>query len=175
MFDENKLKNYLIGFETSKNVTKSKVENKLEDMEQKILRLTNEKRDTLELYAKGNIERATYSKKCMEYDNEMRSVKNERSTLLATIPALHKKNTVDTSLEQYCNALETRFKKCADFNSKRQLLRDYIHQVVLTNGKIKVCGSVPVQLDAYTDPDQPSDAKEIKFSIPAEAISELRK
>lgn len=168
MTDESKLKNHLAGFGAEKSSTKIETENQLKNMAEKILNLKNGKQNTLERYAEGKINRSAYSQKCREYDAEISQAKNERDQLLTAIPSLHKKDIVDASLEQYCSALRTRLYKCNDFDLKRRLLLDYIQQVVFTNGRIEMCGSVPIQLDAYADPDQSSEAREIKFSIPRE-------
>ncbi|OGH80862.1 MAG: hypothetical protein A3I29_03790 [Candidatus Magasanikbacteria bacterium RIFCSPLOWO2_02_FULL_44_11] len=44
------------------------------------------------------------------------------------------------------------WKKCLDFNTKRQFLLDYVEKVSYREGQVTLRGSVPVKLKAYTDP-----------------------
>lgn len=70
----------------------------------------------------------------------------------------------NTSLRR-CETAKVRFERAKDFNSKRQFLLDFIENVEYDHGKIAVKGSVPIQLQAYKDPTQTSEAEKIEFSI----------
>jgi len=143
--DEAKLKKYLVGVKTKKDNTKLKIESQLKALEQKILKLTGGKRDILERYAKGKIDRGVYSKRCKQYDVEISKTKDKRDELLTTVPTLHKKDTVEMNVGQYCNTLKNQFKKCTNFNTKRKFLQDHIEKVIFTHGRVSIVGSVPIQ------------------------------
>jgi len=165
MTNETKLKNHLIGHMDKPSTVKSEAQRKLKAIEQKLLDFTNRKREIVDLYAKGKINRAEYGKKCQQYDAAINEAKNTRTALLTMIPALHQKGTVESSVESYCNGLKSRLQNCADFDTRRQLMLNYIKQIVFARGKVEVHGSVPIQLGAYSDPDQSSEASEIRLVI----------
>ncbi|KKW19793.1 MAG: hypothetical protein UY63_C0006G0035 [Parcubacteria group bacterium GW2011_GWA2_51_10] len=168
MTNKNKLKDYIIGYKENRGSVRQEAENELKTIEQKISQLMLEKKDILEQYAKGQLNRDNYGRKCHEYDQKIDGVKTERNKLLSMVPALHKRSVVDTSIEKYCDAARTRLEKCADFDTKRQLLLDYLQKVAFVRGKVEVHGSVPIQLAAYSDPEQSSEAREVGFVIKSE-------
>jgi site-specific DNA recombinase len=165
MTNETKLKDYLIGYADKPNVARAEAQRKLKAIEQKILDFTNCKKGVVDLYARGEINRAEYGKKCQQYDAAINAAKNTRTALLTMIPALHQKNTVESSVESYCNSLKSRLQNCADFDTRRQLMLNFVKQIVLTRGKVEVHGSIPIELSAYSDPDQSSEASEMRFVI----------
>jgi len=167
MVDEHKLKGHLVGFKIKKTSRKIRVESRLKNIEQKIVEIGANKRHVLALYAQGEVDRSEYSKRCLQHDQEISKAKNERKDLLSTMPALHQDDIVDASLKRYCNTLKTRFEGCTEFESKRQLLLDYIQQVAFNSGKVELHGSVPIHLKAYEDSEQTSEARKIDFSITA--------
>lgn len=41
-------------------------------------------------------------------------------------------------------------------------------KIIYSNDEVTVCGSVPVKLKAYEDPDQHTEVSKIDFNIPGE-------
>jgi hypothetical protein len=81
------------------------------------------------------------------------------------MPGLHRRDIIESSLEQYCTNLKTRIEKSSDFDSKRQLLLDYIEKIVFVKETVEIHGSVSILLDAYRDHDQTSESGKIKFVL----------
>jgi hypothetical protein len=54
-----------------------------------------------------------------------------------------------------------RFERCADFESKRQFLRDHVEKVIFLRSNVTIVGSVPIE----QDPQQPSAANRLEFRI----------
>lgn len=124
-----------------------------------------EKKSVVDLYANGQIDRERYGKKCQTYDTDIKGVRIERDQLLAAVPALHKKDVVETSVEQYSTTLKNKWEKSTDFDSRRQLLLAHVDRIVLANGKVDLHGSIPVGLESYANPEQSSNVRKIAFVI----------
>lgn len=119
--------------------------------------------------------REGYAKKAVLFDQEIKATKTEKSELINKIPALHQNDTVELSIENYCKSVKNKLGKSVDFNIKRQLMLEFIQKIIFTDGLVKVCGSIPVQLKAYEDPDQTSEASKIEFVIPQTVSYKYRK
>ncbi len=165
MADPLNLKQYLPGLKIKENKDKARTELRLQNLEYKINKLTSEKNNLLKSYIGGEISREAYAKKAVLSDQEIINARAERTELINKIPNLHQGETVETSIENYCKSIKNKLRKCNDFNSKRQLALEHIQKIVFTNGQVKVYGSIPIQLKAYEDPDQTSEARKIEFII----------
>jgi len=128
----------------------------------------NEKKNVLEYYAKGKIDRDAYGKKCRQYDTEIRKVRSKRDELLEKVPTFHKNDTLEIGVERYCDFVKKRLRKCGDFDSKRQLLLDYIRKIIFTKGKVELHGSVPTLPEVYSESEQTSETKGLKFIVKKE-------
>jgi len=120
------------------------------------------------LYATGAIDRTTYAQRSQQRDEEVNEVKTERAEIIKQIPDLHKKDIVEVSVQQFCDSVKSRLAICDSPEVKRQFLQDYIEKIIYDRSQVTLIGSVPIKLQAYDDPDQPSDASKIGFSIIAE-------
>ncbi|MEK7500366.1 MAG: hypothetical protein AAB649_07250 [Patescibacteria group bacterium] len=123
------------------------------------------KRRLLELYTSGELERDDYINKNLEYDNETNRLKIEKVELIKRIPLLHKKEVIDTSIQQYCEGARIRFEKCTDFETKRQFLLDYVDKVVYWNEKVELHGFVPIKLKVYEGKEETTQLAKIEFCI----------
>jgi len=99
------------------------------------------------------------------YDQQIIRTRAEKSELINKIPTLHQSDIVQRSIENYCKSVKVKLEKYTDLEYKRQLLLDCITKIIYIKGKMILYGSIPILLDAYTDPDQTSDASKIEFSI----------
>ncbi len=123
------------------------------------------RKQTIDKYADGKIDRSEYVKQCRQYDDQLMNLKMTKTKLLEQIPTLHKSEVVDASIRRYSESVKTRLLICADNNSKREFLKDYIREVIYDNTSVTIIGSIPVKLKAYHDPDQSSDASKIESKI----------
>lgn len=165
MADPAKLQQYIYEIKDKPGLTQIGIEKQLNDIEQKMKKLNEEKRHVLDSYAIGRINRREYSQQCLGYDKEVNKAKAARKDLLKRISTLHKSEAVDMSTKQYCNSVKTQLEKCTDFDSKRQLLLDYVEKVIYRDGHVTLQGSVPITIKAHEDPDQLSEGGKIPFSI----------
>ncbi len=137
-------------------------------IEQKMAEYTKTKQNSLTAYARGEITHAEHSTKCKECDIEIAHLKEELRNLLANVPTLHRDNVVEANIERYTNTFKTRLAETNDFDSTRQLLRDYIKHIIFTRGNVEIHGAIPILLNAYSEPDQTSEVQfVIKSQVPS--------
>jgi len=165
MLDPVKIKKYLEYSKVRSKFDHEIMDQKLKAVAAKLKELAEEKRNILNSYARGKITKREYSENSLRSDDQINRVKIERAELLKKIPLLHKRNIVEANIGQFCDTTRARFQKCTDFESKRQFLLDHIESIIYSPTKITIIGSVKIQLAAYNDPDQPSDASKITFRI----------
>ena len=168
MLDPENLKKHMDFFKSKGRNAQIKMEQKLKNLEQKIQDLTEEKKRIIDIYASGDIAKEEYIRRNLGYDNEINMMKIERVEMIKRIPLLNKTEVLEYSIAQYCDAARIRYKKCSDFQTKRQFLLDYVEHVTNWNYKITVHGSVPVQAGKTNkDGDQTAESEmgKIEFSI----------
>jgi len=169
MAHPDKLKKCLEGASDKTHLTQARMEKKLKAVDDAIKDLKKQKKRILDLYATGDLDRGRYAQKSLWYDNEINKKGIERQELITKIPILHKKEVVDVSIRRFCDELQARIEICNDFNTKRQLFLDYIEKIVykvqVKDGEVNLYGSIPVHLEAYNNPDQPSEVSKIGFCI----------
>lgn len=161
MTDSNKLKLHMNAVGGRSN----NIEEKLKRNEDQISNLILMRKQTIDKYANGKIDRSEYVKQCRQYDGQLMNLKMTKTKLLEQIPTLHKSEVVDASVRRYCESVKTRLLICADNDSKREFLKYYIREVIYDNTRVTIIGSIPIKLKAYDDPDQTSDASKIEFKI----------
>lgn len=152
------------------NFTHQKLEKEINDLEDNISELKKEKKYLLDKYATGKITRTEYAKKCIQSDNDIDKLKTNKNKLIQSVPALHKKYVIEASVKQFCEIAKDRFEQSTNPETKRQFLLDYIEKVVYLNKKVTLCGSIPVKLKAYEDPNQPSESSRVRFHIEKELL-----
>lgn len=165
MTEPSKLQDCLIGYKPNSNSAKQQTQNQFKIIDQKVEQLSSAKKNAVELYATGELNRIEYSQQAQHYDSELKKAKNDRAQLLATVPGLHKRSIVEPSLRQYCNGLKARLENSDDFDSKRKFCLDYIEQIVFTEGRVRLYGTIQAELNAYADPEQTSEARKVPFVI----------
>lgn len=142
-----------------------RVENRLKEIERYISNLAEQRKSIIDLYASGTIDRPTYAERCQKHDNAISRAKTERSEIIKSIPALHKKDIVDVSIQQFCEAVKTRWAICKNYDLQRKFMLDFVEKIIYNNTNVTLIGSVPVKLKTYEDPDQPSEASKLEFRI----------
>ena len=140
------------------------LQGELENIEQKIQVLIQQKKQITDRYAMGNLDRAQYTKECLWYDSEIRKIQLKRKELIGYIPLLHKDEVIDMAVKQYCNSVKARLEKCATFENKRQFFLDFIEKVICYKNKITLRGSIPVKIKARENVDRLTEISEIKFT-----------
>lgn len=121
-----------------------RLEQQLQDIEQNIQKLHDDKKRLLDVYISKDLSKEQYAEKSMDIDNEINRLKGTREDVSKQIPILHKAEVIDTSIKQYCETAKIRFEKCLDFETQRKFLLDYIERITFWNDRIEVRGSVPI-------------------------------
>lgn len=166
MTDPSKLKKCLEFANDKSRTSQWRMEKKLKHIDQKIKDFAEQKKQIINAYASGQINRATYAERCQNHDMEVAAIKAERSGIINRIPILHKKDIVDVSVRRYCESVKGRLAICVDDpESRREFIKDYVGEVIYNNMNVTLNGSVPIKLKVYEDPDQPSEVSRIKFKI----------
>ncbi len=164
MTDSNKLSLCLsAGEDQPKN--RKQVESKLKQNEQYINDLAIKRKQTIDQFATGKINRGEYVKRCLSYDEELKQLKINKSKLLKQVPNLHDEEIIEVSIKRYCESVRSRLNLCNNSEKTREFLKDYITKVIYNNTSVTVVGSIPIKLKAYDDPDQVSDASKIQFRV----------
>jgi hypothetical protein len=164
MTDSIKLALYLNTTE-GKWKNRKQIESNLKDNEKLIDDLAAKRKQTIDQYASGKINRTEYVKRCLSYDKELANHKVNKAKLLKQVPSLHKEEIIEASIKRYCESVRSRLNLCNGSEKTREFLKDYVQEVIYNNTVVSVIGSIPIQLKAYDDPDQSSDASKIEFII----------
>ncbi|MCC7356747.1 MAG: recombinase family protein [Candidatus Doudnabacteria bacterium] len=144
---------------------RKQIESKLKENGKRIADLATKRKQTIDQYASGKINRAEYVKRCLSYDSELTNHNVNKAKLLNQVPSLHKEEVIEASIKRYCESVRSRLNLCNNSDKTREFLKDYIKEVIYNNTEVKVIGSIPIKLKAYDDPDQTSDASAIQFKI----------
>ena len=174
MFDPKKLAKSLEYSSSHAKEAQAILEKRLKKMDNDTECMKTEKQKFLDRYAKGEIDRAAYVEESRWHDNEIIRIKIERDDLMKQVPTLHKQNLVADSIREFCQSVKSEFERCIEPESQRKFLLDYIERIVYSRDGIMIRGSVPIKIEAYKDPDQPSDASKIPFCIQREITKEWR-
>jgi len=164
MFDPVKLRECMNFFKRRGQANQLRLAKQLKKTDIKMEKITGAKKRILDLYASGEIEKDVYVKRSIECDIEMNRLKSERSELIRQIPLLHKREVIETSINEYCETAKIRFEKCNNFEIRRQFLLDYVGKIVHSNDKIEFYASVPIQIKSQ-DKEQNLDMAKIEFCI----------
>lgn len=160
-FDPIKLHDHMDLFKTRRPI--SRLEKELTKLEKAMKALGARKQRVMDVYAGGDLAKEEYVAKSREYDNEILFLTKRKMAILEQIPLFRKTQLVDMAIQQYCEAVKLRYKKCVDFETKRQFLLDYVEKVVYWNDKIAVHGSVPVNIKP--DRGREIETSKIEFQI----------
>lgn len=161
MIEPKKLLNFLNSTKTS-NKIKLQTETGLKNTDLKMEDLKKEKKQTLNLYANGKLNRKEYTEKCLWIDNEVKKAKLEKDKLITKIPNLQKEEIIDVSLRRYCETIKARLEKCSEYDTKRQFLLEYIAEIIYASGNIIINGFVPIKTKSNTDEQMEN---KVEFSI----------
>lgn len=103
------------------------------------------KRRLVDLYTAGEIERAAYVTRSIQFDNDINRLALEKQELTKKVPLLHKKDVVEVNVRRFSETLKARYQKCVDFDTTRKFLTDYIDFISYYDDKIEVHGSIPIE------------------------------
>lgn len=151
--------------ENKNKLTQTKLETKLKQLEEKVNAIEQTKKDTIDLYANNLISRETYGFRNQQLEKELLEIKAKRAELIKKVPDLHNKDIIQVSIQQYCESVKTRLAVCKSKDDIRELLQEYINKVLYNNTEVTIRGFIPINLKAYEDPDQTSDASRIEFNV----------
>lgn len=170
--DAAELKKHFVEFDSGKRKKKTSTKQEVKSIEEKIAEYNKKKQNSLTAYAQGKITHAEHSTKCKLCDAEIARLKDARRSLLVNVPTLHRDNVVEANIEQYVNTFKARLAEATDFDSIRQLLRDYIQCIIFTRGDVEIRGVVPILLKTYSGPNQTSELRfAIKCQVPSRGHS----
>jgi len=152
-------------FKRRTQTNQARQQRQLDETEEGIRRNAESRARILDLYTSGQIDKNTYIKKCVLCDEEFNLLKLKKMELLKQIPLIHRKEVVETSVEQYCESARIRLQKCTDFDTKRQFLLDYVKKIVYWNDRLEIHGTIPVELKAQRDGKQETEIVRLEFQI----------
>lgn len=161
MIDPKKLQSFLNSTKASERL-KSQMEIGIRKADQKIEDLKKDKKQTLNLYANGKLNRSEYTEKCLWLDNEVKKVKLEKDELITKIPNLQNEEIIDVSLRRYCETVRARLEKCSNFETKREFLLEYISEIIFVSGSITINSWIPV---TTKNDDGKQGENKLEFSI----------
>ncbi len=126
-----------------------RIEIKIKDIEKQISDLSNQKKRIIDLYASGSLEKDESATRINNYDKSIKKIKSEKIELLKYLPLFEKSDLIQENVRTYCEKVRARFNKCADFETQRQFLMDYISKVTFYRkgkkySRIRIYGSVPI-------------------------------
>jgi site-specific DNA recombinase len=131
----------------------------------KILQSRQTRKDRIaHIYAMGDLTREEYVEKSRVYDEEIAELTTRKLSLVQQIPFFRNAKLVDTAIQQYCEGAKVRYKKCVDFETRRQFLLDYVEQITYWNDKIALHGSVPIVIES-NDKKGGKETKKLGFKI----------
>lgn len=160
--NEARLRQYLVLPKDRKRTTKVPTELQLKEVEHEIEKLMKAKKEALRHYARKDITSEEYKTQCQMCDSAILKARNERTTLLETIPVFQKENVIEASVRSYCDTLKMRLAVMSGFDSQRDLVLEYIERISFAGNNMEVRGTVPVLSQTQ---DQ---RREIKFVIKSE-------
>ena len=103
----------------------------------------------------------------MDYDNEINKLKSDRMEMLKKVPLIQKTEIVNTSITQYCEGIKLCYKKCNDFETKRQFLLDYVDHITLLSGMTESLFTVQflLRLGKPTTKEEKPVKVEVRWSL----------
>jgi hypothetical protein len=121
-------------------------------------RLDGERRYLTECYVKKEILPQEYVETSRMLDAALERLIRERAEAVKQVAAHGLREDVAAAVRHFCAAARARFEGCADFDAKRQFLRDHIETVTFDHGHIAIVGSIPM----------PTKHAALRFRIEAE-------
>lgn len=164
MCDAAKLRNYMDIFKTKR--PHPRMEKEIEKLNKEIESHSKKKYRITDLYAAGDLTKDEYVAKSRIFDKEISDLAERKSVLLLQLPLFRQTKVVDMGIQQYCDAVKSRYKQCTDFETKRQFLLDCVEKVTYLNDKITVHGRVPIII-AERDKKHSDDSRSynVEFQI----------
>src|SRR5262249_42571626 len=106
-------------------------------------RLDGERRYLIERYVKKEIRRQEYIETSRALDAALGRLIREKAEAVKRVEVQGLREEVGASVRRFCASARARFEGCADFDTKRQFLRDHIESVTFDHGKFAIVGSIP--------------------------------
>jgi len=103
--------------------------------------LDQERRRLIERYATEQITAWEYIEASQALDFELEGLTRRKSHVVKDMQS----DIVTASIRHFCAIARVRFEACADFDAKKQFLRDHVEEIVFDRGRITIVGSVPMQ------------------------------
>jgi site-specific DNA recombinase len=152
MVNPNQLKECIDFLHHKGQVNRQRTEHELQEVNNKIKTITNQKNRILDLYASGGLEREEYIRRIRIYEDESKQLQVNRTKLLNLTPLFQKPEIVDDSITAYCKKAKAQFEKCSGFGDKRKFFLDHVKKVAYlrngkTNDKINLTGFIPIKIE----------------------------
>lgn len=124
-----------------------RLKRKLQKTEGHFNLIQQKKKRVMDLYANGDLDRETYTKKSVELDEELKVTGLLKLELSKQIPMIHKEAEIDMAIKQYCETVRLRYEECTDFDSHRKFNLEYIDHITHYNDGFTLHGKIPVGLE----------------------------
>jgi len=142
----------------------------IETINDQLEALRDQKRRLIDLYATGDIARDLYVEKSRALDTSREPLESQRRELTDREALMHQYDAIDAGIAQYCEAVRLRLPTCADMNSMRRFLLDYVDKIVYVKHTVSLHGFVPVASGEGDD----APAKKLLFCIVSEITRQER-
>ncbi len=157
LFDPEKLKKCMDVFNKKKEVNQAKIKEELGEIDEKIKKITVQKKRIVDLYALGDLDRESYVQRIYAYDSEIAILKVGRSELMKRTPFLYKTEAIEESIKKFCKEAKKQYALATDFNTKRRFFLDRVVKIsYLRKDKdidiVTLHGVVPIHLKAEEEP-----------------------
>jgi site-specific DNA recombinase len=164
MLDPLKLRGAMAETEDNGRGGRRHFERRLAKIVASVAAIEEQKRHLIELYASDHLAEAEYVAQNVALDGELDRLNCEKAKLDGKRP-VDEYEAIDPSIRRFSESARTRFERCADFDSKRQFLRDHVEKVIFLRSKVTIVGSVPIE---QGDHQQLSAANRLAFRIEGE-------
>ncbi len=98
-------------------------------------------------------------------DQELDALQSEKAEFVHGLPLLHTES-IEPSIQQFCDIARVRLERCVTFDDKRQFLTDYVERVIYDRYRVTVIGSVPIKMQFGNS--QEIETRKIAFCLRGE-------
>jgi hypothetical protein len=132
---------------------------------QKIQAAEERKRQLIDLYASGHLAEAAYVEANISLDQELHELQSRKAEFVRGLPLLHTES-IEPSIQQFCDIARARFERFAAFDDKRQFLVDHVERVIYHHYRVTVIGSVPIKMQLSNS--QEIETRKLAFCLRGE-------
>jgi hypothetical protein len=74
----------------------------------------------------------------------LHELRQKKVQYVREIPLLHQES-IDLSIQQFCDVARARFERCTSFETKQQFLAEHVERIIYDRYRVTIIGSVPVK------------------------------